>query len=100
MTTTDREQYTITLRAEPGFDVPAVVRLRKFLKEALRGWGLRCVEAREVGGDDVQQDGSDGARDDDTTHQQTPMGVLMVFQSRTNETAVPPSTRARESATG
>lgn len=51
-TTTTTEQFTLTLRPLPGWDVPAIIRLRKFLKMALRSYGLRCVEIRpaEAGG--------------------------------------------------
>ena len=45
--TPPRPEYHLRLRAEPGM-VPAVVRLRRFLKAALRSYGLRCVEVREV----------------------------------------------------
>jgi len=37
-----RERFTITLEVSPG-RVPAVVRLRKFLKLAQRAFALRCV---------------------------------------------------------
>ena len=38
------ERYTITVRTEPGpWRTPAIVRLRHFLKAALRAYGLRCV---------------------------------------------------------
>jgi hypothetical protein len=40
-----RERYLLTLEAPPG-DVPAAVRLKRFLKSALRAHGLRCVQAR------------------------------------------------------
>jgi hypothetical protein len=43
----DAPDYQITLRPEPG-PVPAIVRLRKFLKAALRTYGLRCVDMAEV----------------------------------------------------
>lgn len=39
--------YRVTLQAT-GSDVPAVVRLRRFLKMALRGYGLRCLDVEEV----------------------------------------------------
>jgi len=43
------ERYHVTLRPEPGnWRTPAIVRLRKFLKAAVRQWGLRCTECREV----------------------------------------------------
>jgi hypothetical protein len=41
-------RYHLILRAEPGnWRTPLIVRLRKFLKAALRQWGLRCVDIRE-----------------------------------------------------
>jgi hypothetical protein len=43
-----RPQYSLLLRVEPG-DVPATVRLRRFLKLALRGFGLRCLSLQETG---------------------------------------------------
>lgn len=41
------ERYTIVVVPVPGWGVPPIVRLRKFLKAALRSWGLRCVECVE-----------------------------------------------------
>jgi hypothetical protein len=41
------EQFVVTLRAE-GAGPPAVVRLRRWLKFALRGYGLRCVSAVQL----------------------------------------------------
>jgi hypothetical protein len=42
-----RPVYRITLEAEPSA-VPAYVRLRRFLKAALRAYGLRCVTYRQL----------------------------------------------------
>ncbi len=39
--------YVLEIRALPS-DVPAVVRLRRLLKYALRGLDLRCVRATEI----------------------------------------------------
>jgi hypothetical protein len=39
--------YTVTLQPT-GDGPPPIVRLRKLLKAALRSYGLRCVECREV----------------------------------------------------
>jgi hypothetical protein len=39
--------YRLTLQAEPG-EVPAIVRLRRFLKAALRTYGLRATEVAEI----------------------------------------------------
>jgi hypothetical protein len=39
--------YRLTVEALPG-DVPAPVRLKRLLKGVLRGYGFRCLEAREV----------------------------------------------------
>jgi hypothetical protein len=44
---TDRPAYTVTLRAT-GDGPPAAVRLRRFLKAALRQYGLRCIGCEEV----------------------------------------------------
>jgi hypothetical protein len=44
----DRPTFNVVLTALPGWGVPAVVRLRRFLKAALRAYGLRCIEVVEV----------------------------------------------------
>jgi hypothetical protein len=44
----DHERFLVELRALPD-EVPPVVRLRKFLKAALRAYGLRCTRARSLG---------------------------------------------------
>ncbi len=41
------ETYTVTLRSLPGYTAPVIVRLRRFLKVALRAFGLRCVSIRK-----------------------------------------------------
>lgn len=42
-------RYVIVLTPAPGpWQAPPVKRLARFLKAALRGYGLRCVDAREV----------------------------------------------------
>ncbi|MDB5390216.1 MAG: hypothetical protein JWM11_5862 [Planctomycetaceae bacterium] len=38
------ERFTITLTAEPGWSIPPDLRLRKLLKNALRGYGLKALE--------------------------------------------------------
>jgi hypothetical protein len=45
---TARERFALILEALPDGGVPAVVRLRRFLKAALRGYALRCVSVVEV----------------------------------------------------
>jgi hypothetical protein len=46
---TEPERFQLTVEAVPGWgDVPAIIRLRRFLKAALRSYGLRCTEAREI----------------------------------------------------
>ena len=42
-----RPMYIITVVPIPGWPTPAIIRLRRFLKAALRSWGLRCTECRE-----------------------------------------------------
>lgn len=44
--------YTITVRAE-GDGVPAIIRVRGLLKEALRRYGLRCVGLASPSGDSI-----------------------------------------------
>jgi hypothetical protein len=46
------ERYELVLRAEP-WSVPAIIRLRRLLKLALRSFGLRCVELKELPADDA-----------------------------------------------
>ena len=46
---TGKPTFALTLQAVPGWgNVPATIRLKRFLKAALRGYGLRCTEAREI----------------------------------------------------
>jgi hypothetical protein len=45
----DPQRFLVELRAE-GPGPPAVVRLRRWLKTALRQHGLRCVSVREAAG--------------------------------------------------
>jgi hypothetical protein len=42
------ETYTITLRALPGDSRPAIYRVRRLLKFALRACGLKCVMIQET----------------------------------------------------
>jgi hypothetical protein len=51
---------TITLIAIPGaWQAPAIVRLRRLLKAALRGYGFRCTDCRPVTPTNNQAKGSD-----------------------------------------
>jgi hypothetical protein len=43
----ERTNYVLIIRPEPD-DVPAEIRLRRFLKMALRSHGLRCIDVREA----------------------------------------------------
>jgi hypothetical protein len=49
-------KFAIELRAIPG-PVPPEIRLRRFLKMALRGYGLRCTGCREVAAEQNESDG-------------------------------------------
>ena len=51
---TERTIYNLTLRAEPGSEIPPAIRLRRLLKHALRSCGLRCTEVREIKPDTPQ----------------------------------------------
>lgn len=54
---TGKPTFALTLQAVPGWgNVPATIRLKRFLKAALRGYGLRCTEARDY----PRQPGADG----------------------------------------
>lgn len=49
---TDRPTFTVTLRAELGADHNSVLRsMRRFLKAALRSYGLRCIDVRQIAPD-------------------------------------------------
>jgi hypothetical protein len=39
--------FRVLLRAQPG-EIPATIRLKRFLKLALRAFGLRCVSCEEI----------------------------------------------------
>jgi len=45
------QRFVITLTASDQGDVPAVIRLRRFLKMALRSFRLRCVRVEPGIGD-------------------------------------------------
>jgi hypothetical protein len=45
--TAPRERYRLDLEALPD-DVPPIIRLRRFLKAALRSYRLKCVHAVEL----------------------------------------------------
>jgi hypothetical protein len=58
-TRTEPERFTLTLAAVPDQNaVPAVIRLRRFLKAALRCYGLRCTDCRAVS--ETQADHGEG----------------------------------------
>jgi len=43
------EQFSLTLEALPSWEgAPPIIRLRKFLKAAIRSYGLKCTECRET----------------------------------------------------
>ena len=42
-----RERYALTLESLPD-DAPPIIRLRRFLKMALRAYGLRCTSAVQL----------------------------------------------------
>ena len=44
----EKPTFALTLEAVPGSDVPAAIRLKRFLKSALRAYGLRCTRAEEI----------------------------------------------------
>lgn len=52
-----RPRYRLVVQAQPD-DVPAIVRLRRWLKAGLRSYGLRCTDAREIRPGDDQGDDS------------------------------------------
>jgi hypothetical protein len=42
------QRFAFVVRSEPGWEAPLIVRLRHFLKLALRAYGLRCIEGHEI----------------------------------------------------
>jgi hypothetical protein len=42
------ERYALELVGLPGWSAPAIVRVRKALKVLLRGYGLKCVDLKEL----------------------------------------------------
>lgn len=40
-------RYALILTAKPS-DVPAIIRLRRLLKLALRGFAMECIEVKEI----------------------------------------------------
>ena len=46
--TTKPERYTIVVEVSPAWDMPAIAVLKRFLKVALRGFGVRCKEIKPV----------------------------------------------------
>ena len=55
----DIETFEIVLRSEGHNNPPAIIRLRRLLKVALRGFGLRCVTIREMTLPQVQETEAD-----------------------------------------
>jgi hypothetical protein len=43
-----RERFSLTLEAPPDGGAPGPIRLKRFLKMALRAYGLRCTSAVEL----------------------------------------------------
>ena len=37
-----KDTYTIVVEVEPFNDIPVIIRLKSFLKRALRDWRIRC----------------------------------------------------------
>jgi hypothetical protein len=54
---TPRERYRIDLESIPDFGAPPIIRLRRFLKAALRAYGLKCTSAVELHPDAPKSDG-------------------------------------------
>ncbi len=48
----------LVIRAEPGHEAPAIVRLRQAFKLLLRRYGLRILEAVEVTANDLEKEES------------------------------------------
>ncbi len=44
-----KERFEFTIEAEAEHDgIPAIVRVRRWLKEAKRMYGIKCIEGRKV----------------------------------------------------
>lgn len=48
------ETFTVTLEVKPA-DVPAEVRIRQFLKAALRQYGFRCLSVQSESGEETMR---------------------------------------------
>jgi hypothetical protein len=64
--TQPRERYRLTLEALPDGGAPAPIRLKRFLKAALRSYGLRCVDAVELRDESEAPTPAIGARPKET----------------------------------
>jgi hypothetical protein len=49
--TTKPERFAIVVEVRPQRNMPAIAILKRFLKVALRGFGVRCREIRQVSDD-------------------------------------------------
>ncbi len=58
-----KDAFALTLEAVPSWgDVPATIRLKRFLKAALRSYGLKCIECREADRPDEPLDNAQAGR--------------------------------------
>ncbi len=53
-TNASHEEFIVKVRVEKG-NAPGIVRVRRWLKAGLRGYGLRCVEAKPVESEQAQE---------------------------------------------
>jgi hypothetical protein len=61
---TEEPDYRVTLRPLRD-DVPAIIRLRRWLKRSLRGYGLRCLHVEEIVRPDKTREEKENANHDD-----------------------------------
>ena len=48
---TTKDTYTLEIEVEPYGGIPGIIRLKSFLKRALRDWRIRCRAIRPLGDD-------------------------------------------------
>jgi len=59
----DREEpekddpWVVLVVSLKGHDVPTAVRVKRWLKSGLRGYGLKCIEIRTARPDEIEQAG-------------------------------------------
>lgn len=51
----DVDPWTVLVVSLKGFDVPTAIRVKRWLKAGLRGYGLKCIEVRTARPSEIEQ---------------------------------------------